>query len=249
MRLVCISRLPIAYCRLPSETLVDPKQVAARKALELVEDGMTLGLGTGSTAVHFIDGLGAKVRELGWKVSGVPTSERSRVQAVHLGIPIVDLVEAPVLDLAVDGADEADKNLALIKGGGGALLREKLVAAAARQFVVVCDSTKFKQTLGAFPLPVAIVPFGWASTAARLERYGVEMKLRESKAPGGGPFITDDGLYILDMQFGTIEDPVALEREIKQTTGVVDVGLFVGMASRLILGFEDGHSEEILSGR
>ena len=227
---------------------MDPKQVAALRALEFVEDGMTIGLGTGSTAVHFIDGLGAKVRQQGWKVRGVPTSERSRLQAEQLGIAIVDLVEAPVLDLAVDGADEADRNLTLIKGGGGALLREKLVAAAARQFVVVADSSKFKQTLGAFPLPVAIVPFGWASTAARLERAGVELRLRESKNPGGGPYVTDDGLYILDMHFGAIEDAVRLEREIKQTTGVVDVGLFVGMASRLILGFEDGHVEEILPG-
>lgn len=205
---------------------------------------MTLGLGTGSTAVHFIDGLGAKVRELGWKVRGVPTSERSRIQAEQLGIPIVDLADARELDLAVDGADEADRSLTLIKGGGGALLREKLVAAAAKQFVVVCDSSKFKQTLGAFPLPVAIIPFGWTSTAARLERFGADAGLR--KNPAGEPYVTDDGLYILDMRFGTIEDAVKLEREMKQITGVVDVGLFVGLASRLILGFEDGRVEEML---
>ena len=225
---------------------MDAKLVAAQRALELVQDGMTLGLGTGSTAVHFISGLGEKVRQLGWRVRGVPTSERSRLQAQQLGISIVDLAEVRELDLAVDGADEVDRNLTLIKGGGGALLREKLVAAAARQFVVVCDSTKFKQTLGAFPLPVAIVPFGWAATAMRLERVGVETRLREKASPGEGPYVTDDGLFILDMRFGTIEDPVSLERDIKQTTGVVDVGLFVGMTSRLILGYEDGHTEDVL---
>jgi ribose 5-phosphate isomerase A len=206
---------------------------------------MTLGLGTGSTAVHFIDALGERVRQNGWRVRAVPTSERSRIQAEGLGIPIVDLGDAGPLDLAIDGADETDRHLSLIKGGGGALLREKLVAAAARQFIVVADSSKLKETLGAFPLPVAIVPFGWQATVRRLERDGVPMRLRQSKEPSGGPFVTDDGHYILDMQFGAIADPVALERDIKQITGVVDVGLFVGLASRLILGFEDGHVEEL----
>jgi ribose 5-phosphate isomerase A len=223
---------------------MDPKMAAARKALELVRDGMALGLGTGSTAIHFIDALGEKVRREGWSVRAVPTSDRSRRQAEQLGIPLADLSEVRCLDLAVDGADEADGALNLIKGGGGALLREKLVAAAAREFVVVCDSSKFKETLGAFPLPVAVVPFGWESTAGRLERLGVEARLR--KGPEGvEPYLTDDGLYILDMQFGRIENPAGLEREIKQVTGVVDVGLFVGLASRLILGYEDGRTEEI----
>jgi ribose 5-phosphate isomerase A len=222
---------------------MDPKLAAAQKALEFVRDGMDIGLGTGSTAVHFIDGLGAKVRELGWTVRGVPTSERSRAQAERLGIPLIDLSEVTQLDIAVDGADEADANLSLVKGGGGALLREKLVAAAAREFIVVCDSSKFKTMLGAFPLPVAIVPFGWTTTAARLEKYGVQAKRRLNADGAGEPYITDDGLYIIDMQFGRIEDPPALERELKSLTGVVDVGLFIGIASSLILGFEDGHTE------
>jgi ribose 5-phosphate isomerase A len=224
---------------------MDPKEAAARRALEFVRDGMTIGLGTGSTSVHFIDGLGAKVKALGWSVRGVPTSERSQLQAQQLGIPIVDLADVPQLDIAVDGADEADGRLSLIKGGGGALLREKLVAAAAREFIVVADSSKFKETLGAFPLPVAVVPFGWTSTARRLQRLGAEPRLRQA---GGAPYVTDDGLYILDMSFGRIDDAPGLEREIKQIPGVVDVGLFVGMASRLILGYDDGHTEERVPG-
>jgi len=222
---------------------MDPKLAAAIRALEFVRDGMDIGLGTGSTSKHFIDQLGAKVRDQGWKVRGAPTSERSRIQAQQLGIPIIDLSEVTQLDLAVDGADEADASLSLIKGGGGALLREKLVAAAAREFIVVADSTKFKTTLGAFPLPVAVVPFGWTTTAARLEKYGVEATLRLNANGSGEPYITDDGLYIIDMHFGRIEDPATLERELKSTTGIAEVGLFVGIASSLILGFEDGHTE------
>ena len=253
---------------------MDPKEAAARKALERVEDGMTIGLGTGSTAVFFIRALGEKMRAAGWTVRGVPTSERSGSLAQEVGIPVVDLPAAGLLDLTIDGADEADGALNLIKGGGGALLREKLVAADAREFIVICDYTKFKETLGAFPLPVAIVPYGWGTTAARLARYGVEINLRQTsiqlsgqkgmntaqppqgRAGGGAvsteelrPFVTDDGLYILDMHFGRIEDPARLEREIKQTTGVVDVGLFVGLTSRLILGYEDGHTDTILPKR
>jgi ribose 5-phosphate isomerase A len=225
---------------------MDPKQAAARKALELVQDGMTLGIGTGSTSVHFITALGQKIRESGWHVRGVPTSERSGLLAQQAGISVIDLVEAGELDLAIDGADEADSALNLIKGGGGALLREKLVAAAAREFVVICDSSKLKPALGAFALPVAVVPFGWTGTAARLGKYGVETHLRQTESPAPGPYVTDDGLYLLDMRFGRIEDPASLEREIKQITGVVDIGLFIGMAHRLILGYEDGHTEEIV---
>lgn len=224
---------------------MDPKKAAALKALELVENGMILGLGTGSTSTHFIDALGEKVRENGWQIQGVATSDRSRKQALSLGIPLVELDEAARIDLAVDGADEADRALSLIKGGGGALVREKLVASAARRFVVVCDSSKLKTKLGAFPLPVAVVPFGWTTTAARLERFGVEARLRRGTGPDGAPFVTDDGLYILDMSFGRIDDPAGLERDIKATTGVAEVGLFVGLASRIILGYEDGHSEDI----
>jgi len=228
---------------------MDPKEAAARKALERVRDGMILGLGTGSTAAHFIRLLGEKMHALGWNVRGVPTSERSRVLAQQFGIPIVDLPVKGRLDLTVDGADEADRDLNLVKGGGGALVREKIVAADAREFIVVCDSSKYKEALGAVPLPVAVVPFGWITTAAQLDRYGVETRLRETEAAARQPFVTDDGLYILDMSFGRIEDAARLEKEIKLTTGVVDVGLFVGLASRLILGFEDGTTEVVLPAR
>jgi ribose 5-phosphate isomerase A len=228
---------------------MDPKEVAAREAVESVQDGMTLGLGTGSTSAYFIRALGEKAQRLGWNVRGVPTSEAARVLALEVGISIIDFPPAGKLDLAVDGADEADKNLNLVKGGGGALLREKIVAANAREFIVICDHAKFKETLGAFPLPVAVAPFGWTTTAARLERYGVETRLREKSGAAGQPFVTNDGLYILDMRFGRIEDAARLEREIKLTTGVAEVGLFVGMASRLILGYEDGHTESILPAR
>ena len=224
---------------------MEPKQVAALKALEWVRDGMTLGLGTGSTSVHFITGLGEMVRAKGWTIRGVATSAQSEQLARQLGITIVDLVEAGELDIAIDGADEADRSLNLIKGGGGALLREKLVARAAREFIVIADASKLKAALGAFPLPVAIVPFGWTGTASRLSRYGVETRLRQSSSESQKPYITDDGLYIIDMDFGKLADPAALEQEIKQITGVVDVGLFVGMTSRLILGYQDGHTEEI----
>jgi ribose 5-phosphate isomerase A len=228
---------------------LDPKDAAARKAVEYVRDGMTIGLGTGSTSTYFIRALGEKMRQSDWTVRGVPTSERSRALAHDLGITIVDLPEKGKLDLAVDGADEADRALNLVKGGGGALLREKLVAAQAHEFIVICDHSKFKEKLGAFPLPVAVVPFAWRSTAARLSRYGAGLRLRQAADAEGQPFVSDDGLYMIDMEFGTIEDPPALEREIKLTTGVVDVGLFVGLASRLILGFEDGHTEELLPTR
>lgn len=217
---------------------MDAKEEAARAALKYVEDGMTLGLGSGSTAVHFIRLLGERMQTEGLGVHGVPTSERSRQQAIELNIPLLDLNEAGVLDLAVDGADEVDAGLNLIKGGGGALVREKLVAAASRKFIVVCDNSKLKEALGAFPLPVAVFPFGLATTRRRLERFGVEMSLRAS--PAGTPFLTDDGLHILDMKFGRISDPPALEESLKRVIGVADVGLFVGLATRVILASADG---------
>lgn len=222
---------------------MDGKEAAALKALEKVKNGMTLGLGTGSTSAYFIAGLGDLLRRNNWRVRGVPTSDRSAQQATEEEIPLVDLSEAGPLDLAVDGADEADASLSLIKGGGGALLREKLVAAAAREFVVVADASKLKERLGAFPLPVAIVPFGWATTMRRLERFGVPVTPRPAKEDPGALFVTDDGLYIIDMHFGEIADPKELEPEIRMITGVVDVGLFIGMASSLILGYPDGHTE------
>lgn len=221
---------------------MEAKEAAARKAVERVQDGMTLGLGSGSTATFAIRAIGERVHQDGLRVRGVATSGRSRELAETLGIPLADLSDVEAIDLTIDGADEVDPALHLIKGGGGALLREKLVAIASRALCIICDEGKLKPMLGAFPLPVAVVPFGWKQTQARLERFGGSATLRMDT--GGAPFVTDDGLYILDLNLGRIPDPAALEREIKAVVGVVDVGLFVGLATRVIIGHADGHTEE-----
>ncbi len=217
---------------------MDAKEVAARAALNYVEDGMALGLGTGSTAVHFIRLLGERMQAEGLQVRGIATSERSRQQALDLHIPLLDLSEVDALDLAVDGADEVDPTLNLIKGAGGALVREKLVAAASRKFLVICDQSKLKPFLGTCPLPVAVQPFGWTTTRRRLEKFGADIALRT--LPNGNPFLTDDGLYILDMRFGQISHPPALEEALKSVIGVADVGLFTGLTTLVLAGDEDG---------
>jgi ribose 5-phosphate isomerase A len=219
----------------------DGKRAAARRAVAEVQDGMRLGLGTGTTATFVIDELGRRVREEGLRVTGVPSSERTAAQARAAGIPLVELTDSPPLDLTIDGADEVDPNGDLIKGGGGALLREKLVAVASRQVLIVCDDRKRRPFLGAFPLPVVVVPFGWPSTRRRLERFGHPVSLRMQAA---APFVTDDGLYVLDVAWERIDDAAALECEIRAVTGVVEVGLFVGLAHRVLFGFSDGHVEE-----
>ena len=224
---------------------MNAKEAAARKAVEFVQDGMKLGLGTGSTSAYMIQALGERVKKEGLKVRGVPTSERSRLMAIELGISILDLNEAGSLDLAIDGADEVDRNLNLIKGGGGALLQEKLVAAAAKEFIVICDEGKMVNTLGQFPLPVAIIPFGWKTTAKRIEAYCPNYKLRMSKSEPDHPFVTDDGLYILDLQMGSISDPVGFEKNLKLLVGVAEVGLFCNMARRVIVGDDTGKTEII----
>jgi ribose 5-phosphate isomerase A len=210
----------------------DEKQRAAAAALAYVEPGMKLGLGTGSTASRFVDLLGRKVAA-GLKVIGVPTSEATRVQAQRLGVPLTTLDETPELDLTVDGADEIDGGLRLIKGGGGALLREKIVAASSRAMLVIVDASKKVAQLGAFPLPIEVVPFGLASTQARLDRVCAglglsgEIKLRRR---GTEVFVTDGGHYILDAAFGAIPDPERLAAHLA-IPGVVEHGLFLGLAS------------------
>jgi ribose 5-phosphate isomerase A len=217
------------------------KRAAAKRAVAEVQDGMLLGLGTGTTATFVIDELGRRVREEGLKVTGVPSSVRTAEQARAAGIPLIELTGVPPLDLTIDGADEVDPHGDLIKGGGGALLREKLVAVASREVLIVCDDRKRRPFLGAFPLPVVVVPFGWSSTRHRLERFGRPVSLRTKD---GVPFVTDDGLYILDVAFGRIDDPATLEREIRGIVGVVEVGLFIGLAHRVLYGFPDGRVEE-----
>lgn len=221
---------------------MDAKEVAARAALGYVQDGMKLGLGTGSTAAHFLRLLGERIEAERLQVVGVPTSERSRAMAVEAGIPLCDLAEVNALDLGVDGADEADPDLNVIKGGGGALVREKLVAAACKQFIIVCDSSKLKAQLGAFPVPVAVLPFAWQTTQRRLEAFGSEVILRTAET--GVPYITDDGLYILDIHFGQLPNAPETACALKSVIGVVEVGLFIGMATKVIAGYEDGRVAE-----
>ncbi|MDJ1159830.1 ribose-5-phosphate isomerase RpiA [Chelatococcus sp. SYSU_G07232] len=222
------------------------KRRAAERAVSLVADGMRLGLGTGSTARHFVALLGARVRE-GLDVVAVPTSEATRAQAEAEGIRLTTLDETPELDLTVDGADELDDRLRLIKGGGGALLREKIVAAASRRMVVIADGSKRVAVLGRFPLPIEVVPFGLGATrravAAAAERAGCRGALSLRSAPDGAPFVTDGGHYILDGAFGRIEDPEALAGALATVPGVVDHGLFLGLATGAVVASEEGLAE------
>ena len=224
--------------------IMDAKMRAALAALELVEDGMTLGIGTGSTAAKFITALGEKVRA-GFEVRGIPTSEASDVASREAGIELITPDETTVIDLAIDGADEVDPEGHLIKGGGAALLREKIVAHAAKRFVVIADASKDVRQLGAFPLPIEVEKFGFALTVHSLrqvlEAHGFsspDLGLRAKEE--GGFVLTDGGNYIVDAKLGRIADPAGLEHALNMIPGVVDCGLFIGMADRVILGTEDG---------
>ncbi len=224
---------------------MEAKDVAAQEAVKLVKDGMIVGLGSGSTAAYAIKRIGERMHQEGLKICGVPTSSVTNQLAAELGIPLVDIRDPSRVDLTIDGADEVDPGLCLIKGGGGALVREKLVAAASNEVVIICDESKMKARLGAFPLPVSVVPFAWQSTLTRLREVCPAITLRQT--PGGtDPYITDDGCYILDMHLGVIEHPSVLEQQVKSITGVVDVGLFVGLATRIIVGHADGSTVHYL---
>ena len=211
----------------------DWKQLAAEYAMRYVEPGMKIGLGTGSTAEKFVNLIGAKVKT-GLDVVCVPTSEVTRAQAVALGINLSTLDETPFLDLTVDGADEIDAELRLIKGGGGALLREKIVAVASQRVIIIADHSKQVEILGKFPLPVEVVQFGVKATRDMIESLAADcgcegaIVLRQSK--DGKPFVTDNGNYILDCSFGAIEEPDALDDALKLIPGVVESGLFIGIA-------------------
>lgn len=219
------------------------KRAAAQAALETVTHGMRLGLGTGSTAAHFVDLLGARVRE-GLEVLCVPTSERTRAQAESLGIRLSTLDETPELDLTVDGADEFDANLRLIKGGGGALLREKIVAAASKRMFVIADATKEVATLGAFPLPVEVDRFGARSTRLHIERVarglGLVGTIARRMAAPDAPYLTDGGHYIYDCAFGAIDAPETLAERLSAIPGVVDHGLFIGVARAIFIAGAKG---------
>lgn len=224
----------------------DQKRAAAAQALTFVEDGMKLGLGTGSTAAHFVDLLGARVAD-GLKVQGVPTSEATHAQATALNIPLLQLEQAGRLDLTVDGADEFDDRLRLIKGGGGALLREKIVAAASDRMIVIADDSKHVGVLGAFALPVEVVPFGAGITAGAIAgvaksagcQGAIELRLK----PDGDTFLTDGGHVIYDCAFGAIPRPEDLAAGLTTIPGVVDHGLFIDLADRVIIGSSDGVRE------
>ncbi len=219
------------------------KREAAARALEQVRDGMTLGLGTGSTAKHFVELLGERVRA-GLKVIGVPTSEATRADALRCGVPLTTLDEVDRLDLTVDGADEIDPALNLIKGGGGALLREKIVAAASDRMIVIADDSKWVATLGRFPLPVEVVPFGLAATqramAGAFAQSGVSGQMGLRKGRDGHVFVTDGGHWIVDAHLGRIADAPRLAGLLTAIPGVVEHGLFIGLASTAVLAGSQG---------
>jgi ribose 5-phosphate isomerase A len=219
------------------------KKMAALAALEKVEPGMRLGLGSGSTANHFVRGLGERVRA-GLDVIGVPTSERTAQLAIAEGIRLATLDEIPSLDLTIDGADELDAQLRLIKGGGGALLREKIVAAASRRMIVIADSSKLVEHLGAFPLPIELNLFGFGATRAAIEavtyRFGQPATLTRRLAADGTPFVTDGGHAIIDASFGLIREPEALGLALAAIPGVVEHGLFIGLATSAVIASSEG---------
>lgn len=222
---------------------VNVKQLAAEKAVEYVKDGMKVGLGTGSTAYWAIRKLGERVQE-GLKITAVATSRASEEQARELGIPLVAFGEIDGLDLTIDGADELDGALQLIKGGGGALLREKIVASNSERMIVVADESKAVGILGKFPLPVEIIPFAWEWTVAELRKLGCTAELRRS---GDELYKTDNGNYIADCRFEAIASAPELALSLQSIPGVVEHGLFIGIADMAIIGKNDG-SIEIIEG-
>ncbi|MBD1546635.1 ribose-5-phosphate isomerase RpiA [Roseibium aggregatum] len=218
------------------------KRLAAEKAVEDVRPGMKLGIGTGSTAEHFVRALGARVRE-GLDVTGVPTSERTHQLASEEGIRLSTLDEMPELDLTVDGADEIDPEMRLIKGGGGALLREKIVAAASKQMIVIADESKLVDVLGRFPLPIEVVPFGLGATTLAVRDCLSGLGLSGQLTIRGGdehPFVTDGGHFILDAELGRIPDADALADKLVAIPGVVEHGLFIGLAAKAYVAGADG---------
>ncbi|MDD1766591.1 MAG: ribose-5-phosphate isomerase RpiA [Candidatus Methanomethyliaceae archaeon] len=217
------------------------KRKAAEAALAEVKNGQILGLGTGSTVAIFIELLGNKVKKEGWKIIGVPTSYQSAYLAIKNGIQLTTLDEHPILDLSVDGADELDKRLNLIKGGGAALTREKIVDSSAKRFVVIADGSKLVERLGAkTPVPIEVLPMARATVANRIRLLGGEPKLRDGGDRKDGPLITDNGNFIIDADFGAIEDPQALEFVLKRIPGIVEAGLFINLARTAYLGSDKG---------
>ncbi len=223
------------------------KFVAAKQATTYVESGMKVGLGTGSTAAWLVRCLGDMVRDEGLKIKGVPTSSRTAQLARDVGIEVISLDEAKWLDLTIDGADEYDGNLNLIKGGGGALLQEKIVATASDQMVVIADISKQVETLGAFPLPVEVIPFGWQTTKTLIEETLIGMdvlgRTTSLRMNGDAPFFTDEGNHILDLHLNRIGNARQLSLVMNQIPGVVENGLFIDICDVVVIGYGDGRVE------
>jgi ribose 5-phosphate isomerase A len=224
------------------------KQVAAARAVSYIQDGMQVGLGSGSTSAAAVRLLAERIKTEGLKIVGVPTSSATRALAIELGVPLAKDLSEFQLDLAIDGADEATRNGWLIKGGGGALLQEKIVAAAAKRFLVMIDSSKLVERLGKFALPVEVFQLGYRNIVARLEALGAEVKLRTAK--DDSPFVSDEGNYLLDCRFPAdlYEDPYTLADQIRNLPGVADHGFFLGMTDTLVIGRGD-RAEEIAVSR
>jgi ribose 5-phosphate isomerase A len=244
-RLNCSGKLQRGYAMTAELSPIDKaKFVAAKRSVDFVESGMKVGLGTGSTAAWMVRCLGERVREEGLKIVGVPTSTRTAELARAVGIQIVSLDEAKWLDLTIDGADEVDQNLALIKGGGAALLQEKIVATASDQMIVIADAAKEVQQLGAFPLPIEVIPFGWQTTKAlveeTLESLDVLSRDVSLRMNGDRALLTDENNYILDLHLRRIGNPRQMALILNQIPGVVENGLFIDICDILILGHGDG---------
>ena len=219
------------------------KRAAAARAVEFVRSGMRVGLGTGSTAKHFVELIGERVRA-GLKIVAVPTSQATQIDAERHGIQLTTLDETPELDLTVDGADEIAPDLTLIKGGGGALLREKIVAAASARMIVIADSSKWVTQLGRFPLPIEVAPFGFGATRRAVEKAIASIQtsgpLTLRKGPDGHAFVTDGGHWIIDAALGKIDDPKAMAHALSAIPGVMEHGLFIGLAQTVVLAGDDG---------
>ncbi|WP_375281725.1 ribose-5-phosphate isomerase RpiA [Pseudooctadecabacter sp.] len=223
------------------------KFVAAKQASQYVEDGMKVGLGTGSTAAWLVKCLGERVQEEGLKITGIPTSSRTAALAREVGLDVMSLDEARWLDVTIDGADEYDGNLNLIKGGGGSLLQEKIVATASDQMIVIADASKSVETLGSFPLPIEVVPFGWQTTKVLVEETLIGMDVLGRKVTlrmnGEAPFYTDEGNHILDLHLNRIGNARQLSLVMNQIPGVVENGLFIDICDIVVIGHGDGRVE------
>ena len=218
------------------------KKLVGQQAAQLVQNNMTVGIGTGSTVYWLIMELGERVKQ-GLFFRAIPTSKKTATLAAEQNIPLAELNDVTSIDITIDGADEIDPNLQLIKGGGGALLQEKMVAAASRELFILADETKLVQQLGKFPLPLEVIPFGWKQVRRKLkETYEIEAALRHKD---GQPFVSDHGHYILDCPFQQIENPDILSYDLNAIPGVVDNGLFVNMADLVLVGDRDGRTENL----